>query len=398
MANVLRMIGLNPMTDKILNKTKKFPDAPGVYFWLGKNNEVLYIGRATSLKKRIAQYFRKDIDPRIAEMVNQAKSIKYQPTENILDSVVLEAKLIKKYWPKYNVKDKDNRSFVYIVLTAGAYPRPMIVRERELKKFPANKNRIFGPYQSASLINNALKVIRRIFPYSTCRPNQGRPCFDQQIGLCPGSCIGAISCEDYQKNIKNISLLLGGQKTRLVNKLKKENPDKLAALKHIQDVTLITRDEITSTQAINRIEGYDISHWSGRETYGAMSVFRDGRPDKSQYRLFSIREALPGDDLAALAETLLRRFRHLEWPLPDLILIDGGKPQVDYAFKILRKSNIATPIIGLSKFGGDKLVFPPQTKKSIKDLAANSKNILLQVRDEAHRFGNRASRQKRRRR
>lgn len=371
------------------DKIKNFPDSPGVYRFLDQNQDILYIGRATSLKKRVAQYFRSDIEPRIAEMVGQAKNIKYQTTDTILDSVILEANLIKKHWPKYNVKDKDNRSFVYIVIPKSDFPHPIIVRERELQKFPEAKNKIFGPYQNATMLRNALKIIRRIFPYSTCKPNQGKPCFDYQIGLCPGVCVGEISKKDYQQNIKNIILLLSGQKRRLFNKLKKDNPNQAKAFKQLQDVTLITNDELGQEVRINRIEGYDVSHLSGQEVYGAMSVFTDGQADKAQYRLFKIRE-FTNNDLHSLGEMIVRRFRHLEWSKPDLILIDGGKPQVDFVYKILQDININIPIVGISKLAGDKLVFPIKTKKTIKDLAESIKRILQEVRDEAHRFGNKA--------
>ncbi len=384
------------MNEKLIAKTKKFPDAPGVYFWLGPKKEILYIGRATNLKKRVAQYFRKDIEPRIAEMTRTAADIKYQITETILDSVILEANLIKKHWPKYNIKDKDDRSFVYVVFTDDDYPRPLIVRERELNKFPAGRGRIFGPYQNATMLKNALRLVRRIFPYSTCRPGQGRPCFDHQVGLCPGICVEAISRADYQRNISNLILLFAGKKKRLIAKLKKDHPERAAALSRLQDVTLITADEAASTRGVNRIEGYDISHLSGRETYGAMAVLTGGEPDKSQYRLFKIKTAPAGDDLAALGEMIIRRLSHTEWPRPDLIMIDGGKPQVDYVVKIFRARNVSIPLVGISKFGGDKLVFPSDTKKPIKELAEASRKQLLKVRDEAHRFGNRASRQKRR--
>lgn len=374
------------------NKIKTFPNSPGVYQFIGSQNEILYIGRATSLKKRLTQYFRGDIDPRIAEMVSLAENIKIKKTPTLLEAIILEANLIKKHWPKYNVKDKDDRSFVYIVIPSGDYPAPLIIRGHELKKFPVGKNKVFGPYQSLALVKNALKIIRYFFPYGTCRPGQGKPCFERQIGLCPGACSGEISAKDYQKNIKNIILLLSGERKRLLNKLKKENSDKAQALEHVRDVSLITRDEAGITHEANRIESYDITHFAGKETYGAMAVFSEGRPDKKEYRLFKIKTAPAGDDLRALSEMLTRRFNHSEWPAPDLILIDGGKPQVDFVFKKLKILNSNISLVGLSKFGGDKLVFSPGAPKSFKDLAASIKNVLLGARDEAHRFGNRARR------
>lgn len=368
---------------------KKIPLTSGVYRWLDAKGNILYIGRATSLRKRLLQYFRPDLDPRIAEMVALAKQIKFEKTDTLLDAIILEANLIKKYWPKYNVRDRDDRSFSYVVIPKGDYAYPIVVRQRELKKFPIKENQIFGPYQNQYLIKNALKIIRRIFPYGTCKADSGKPCFDYQIGLCPGKCIGVISREDYNQNIKNILLLFQGKKQRLLAKLKKDDPKKIAALKHLQEAQLITRDELGDQLAVNRIEAYDISHLSGKETYGSMVVFTGGQPDKEQYRLFKIRTAEAADDLAALAEVINRRFHHAEWTRPDIILIDGGRPQILRIAKELKQLNIVLPLVGISKLAGDELVYPAGIKKTIKDLLENIKPTLLRARDEAHRFANR---------
>jgi len=396
-------------------KIKKIPLKPGVYLFLDKKGGVLYVGRATSLRRRVISYFQKNLEPRINEMVRLANKIKFYKTDNLLEAVILEANLIKKYWPKYNVRERDDRSFIYVVISKkDDFPRPIIVRGKEIRnwKLEIRNSHVFGPYQSLNVITNALRIIRRIFPYSTCVPaealakagkpfgpaqGEARPCFDYQIGLCPGACIGAISKEDYQKNIDNIILLLLGKKKNLLKKLQKENPDKAKFLKHIQDVSLITREENISTN-FYRIEGYDVSHLTGRETYGAMVVFTNNKPDKNNYRLFKIKEAPKNDDLRALAEVISRRFHHKEWRLPDLILIDGGKPQISFIDKILKEQRIKIPIVGISKLGNDKLVFAPKIKKSIKKLIEINKEILLGVRDESHRFSFKASRLSRERR
>ncbi|HSR89427.1 MAG TPA: GIY-YIG nuclease family protein [Candidatus Udaeobacter sp.] len=374
--------------NNLQESVKEFPLSPGVYIWRDKNNKPLYVGRATSLRRRVLQYFRKDIDPRIGEMVSLASKVEHHQTASVLEAIILEANLIKKYWPKYNVKDKDNRSFIYIVFAKTDFPKPIIVRGRELESFPKSSARIFGPYQSLTLVRNALKIIRRIFPYSTCLPT-GKACFEHQVGLCPGVCVGAISKQDYQKNINNIILLLKGEKNRLLKKLTKENPAAALALKHFQDVTLISREEFEAgEQKFNRIEGYDISHFAGKEVYGSMVVFTNGQPDKSQYRLFKIK-TVTNNDLDALKEMMERRLKHTEWPTPDLILIDGGKPQIDYLSKTMVDFQVKFPFLGLSKLNGDHLVYPSGTKNVFKDLALTIKRTLQAVRDEAHRFANR---------
>ena len=320
-----------------------------------------------------------------------AREVKFIATETLLEAVILEANMIKKFWPKYNIKDKDGRSFIYIVIGQKEYAHPVLVRGAELRKFPPAKNHIFGPYQSLTLVRNALKIIRRIFPYGTCVPNSGKPCFDYQIGLCPGSCVGAISAKDYQKNINGIMMLLAGDKTRLLKRLVKQNPDQAAALKHVQDVSLLVgEEELGREKQLNRIEAYDISHFAGKESYGAMTVAIDGELDNKEYRLFKIKSAPKNDDLRALVEVLERRLAHEEWGAPDLILLDGGKPQVDFVAKMFKEKNINIPLLGISKFGGDELVYPAGTKPSFKNLAQGIKPILLKAREEAHRFGNRA--------
>lgn len=375
-------------THPLKSRIKETPSQPGVYFWLSKDKKVLYVGRATNLKNRLSQYFQKDIQPRIAEMVNQAKDLKWIVCDSLLEAIILEAKYIKEYWPKYNIVDRDNRSFLYIVIPKGDYQKPIIVRGQDLKKFPESQVKIFGPYQSRTLLSNALKLIRPIFPWSNCAPNSGKACFDYQIGLCPGACINQISRSDYKKNINNLILLLSGERTRLIKKLLRENPGQAKALKHLQDVSLLSREDNLKEKKLSRIEGYDISHLNGQESYGSMVVFSGGEADKNEYRLFKIKEAPHGDDERALTEVLLRRFNHKEWPLPELIMIDGGAPQISFISRELLKNNIIVPMVGISKFGGDKLVFVRGVSNNFKELAKNIKPTLLKVREEAHRFAN----------
>jgi excinuclease ABC subunit C len=188
-------------------------------------------------------------------------------------------------------------------------------------------------------------------------------------------------------------MIFSGQKKMLLKRLGKTNPEAVLALKHINDVSLISRSELPGLPQTNRIEAYDISHFSGKETVGAMSVFIDGAPDKASYRLFNIK-SVGNNDLFALEEMISRRLNHPEWPLPEIFLIDGGKPQIDFLQKVFSQKHIARPIIGISKFGGDRLVFPAKTYKSTKELAQQLKSTLLQARDEAHRFGNMARKRK----
>lgn len=375
-----------------LAKLKKMADsAPkqtGVYFWW-KAKKILYIGRASNLRNRLGQYFAKNIDRRIREMVAQADKITYLSTESLLESIILEANSIKKYWPKYNIVDKDNRSFIYIAIDNKTdYPKLNIIRGNDLKKLPTANYKIFGPYQSYHLIHKALKILRRLFPYSLCKPDQGRACFDYQIGLCPGACISEIGPKEYKRNIKNLILFLSGKKENLLKKLEQANPEQAQSLKHLQDVSLLDRENPLNQAHVQRIEAYDISHFQGKDSYGSMVVFENGIKNSQAYRLFKIKEAPAGDDERALLEVLTRRFQHEEWPRPDIIIIDGGSPQISFLNRALTKQNIELPLVGISKYGNDRLVFSKGLKNNFKNLAKTLKPTLLQIREEAHRFAN----------
>lgn len=387
-----------PTLEKIKKISKTFPNSPGVYFFLNKNKKPIYIGRAGSLKKRIASYFRTK-DPRIGEMVQLAKGLKFEKTKTLLEAIILEANLIKRYWPKYNVQEKDDKSFDYLVITKDRFPKVLTVRGRELQKYGAGTSKIFGPYQSYRLLRIALGLVRKIFPFGKCTPGQGKPCFDHQIGLCPGICVGVINQKEYKKNIDNIALFFSGQKKRLLKNLKKDNPEKIKALEHINDVSLLQGPENVSGQDRNgvygRIEGYDISHLSGKDPVGAMVVFEGGERNPAQYRLFKIRNLKEGknySDVDMLKEILERRLNHKEWDFPSIIFVDGGLNQVRAAKGVLNKRNIFVPIVGLAKIGGhsasaygaDKLIIA-NTKRSNKDLLIASKKIFQAVRNEAHR-------------
>ena len=180
------------------------------------------------------------------------------------------------------------------------------------------------------------------------------------------------------KNINNLILFLNGEKKRLIKKLMKEKPEKVLILKHIQDVSLIDNSEFGNWNLeigilAKRVEAYDISHFAGKETFGAMVVFNNGMENKTSIGFLKIKNAPPNDDLAALVEMLERRLKHQEWPFPDLIVIDGGRPQVLAVSRVLRNNNIKIPMLGISKLQNDKLIFPLGAKKTFQELAEASK-------------------------
>ncbi len=431
--------------------SRTFPNSPGVYFWRDSKGAPLYIGRAGSLKKRIANYFTGRVDPRIREMTESAKSLDFETTETLLEAIVLEANLIKQYWPKYNVLEKDGKSFMYMVVTDEEFPRLLMVRGRELDRYSPTSAKatagkagkmktlaVFGPYQSYYLLRKALEIIRKIFPYSNCKPGQFKPCFHNQIGLCPGVCVGTVDAKTYHNNIRNLILFFRGDKKQLLKKLQKENPQAILALKQVRDTALLADSDVLlrgNQLTDRRIEGYDISHLAGQEAVGAMVVFENGEPDPSQYRLFNIKGNAPSvivrpdrtiqgknqkldprvkpeddkrgqsfrsqDDLAMLEEVLTRRLKHDEWPRPSIVFVDGGANQVKRVNAVLKEHNLILPVVGLSKAGqhaassagADKFVVA-NAKKAGKELIIASRNLFQQVRNEAHRFSINARRKR----
>jgi len=406
------------------NIYKNLPATPGVYLFKNAKGDILYIGKAANLKRRVSSYFLRSADSRIEKLVSEIKKIDYEKTESVLEALILESKLIKKYQPPFNIREKDDKSFLYVEITREKFPRVLLMRGREWKKPKQSyeaKPRIFGPFTSASSIREALKILRRIFPFNVHPPEKigkfSRPCFDYEIGLCPGICISAISRKDYLKNIRNIKLIFQGKKSKVIKNLEQEMEKagknlefekaakikkQIFALKHIQDTALIREESgimnYESGRSL-RIEGYDVSNIFGTSAVGAMVVFtnvnrvkrqkraaaansRDAfEPAKNEYRKFRIRTIQKSDDVGMLKEVLHRRLAHWDWPLPDLILIDGGKGQVNAAKGVLEEAGFKIPIIGLAK--GLK-----RKKNELVGIAPAwaSQKTLISVRDEAHRF------------
>lgn len=398
--------------NKIKIKNNRLLNDPGVYLMRDKNGEVIYVGKATSLKKRVGSYFAKAHDDKTARLVQEIKKIDYWTTPSVLEALILEANLIKKYQPKYNIREKDDKSFLYLAITDEDFPRPLMIRGLELKKQDTSKyKKIFGPYLSARSLRAAMELIRKMIPYSICQPGQKRACFDYQIGRCPGVCIGAVSKRDYNKVIRNLILFLEGKKSRVIKNLTKEMKslsekkkfeeaarvrNQIKAMQHIQDIALIKREEPTpgvglaGEKMINvfgRIEGYDISNIGGQFSVGSMVVFEEGEPRKSEYRKFKIKTIKGANDTAMLKEVLDRRFKN-KWPYPDLIIIDGGRGQVNAALEVLKKYQLDIPIAGIAKGidrKKDEFIYDRQDLE-LKRVIKQYEDMLVRVRDEAHRF------------
>ncbi|MBI2109362.1 MAG: UvrB/UvrC motif-containing protein [Parcubacteria group bacterium] len=422
----------------LLEKAKKLPDSPGVYMFLGKKRRVLYVGKATSIRDRVRSYFNKDIvesrGPLIQKMLSEAKTVDCIKTDSVLEALILEANLIKKYQPIYNTKEKSDKSFNYVIITDEDFPRILLVREKEIlqNKISNHKSDIlnlksaFGPFPQGSTLKEALKIIRKIFLFrDTCIPPHkkytdkleyigmsfkkglGKPCFNRQIGLCPGVCTGEISKKEYQNTIRNIKFLFEGKKKTIIKKLtsemnaaaKKREFEKageikktLFALKHIQDISLIKpttypglakRSGAGNLQPTTfKIEAYDVAHMAGKHIVGVMVVIEDGVVKKSDYRKFNIKTVETGNDVGALKEIIERRLGHAEWPLPRLFVVDGGKAQVNAVEHIFKKYEIQIPVVGVVKNEHHR---PKNILGNRRIIENNEKEILL-ANSEAHRF------------
>lgn len=377
---------------------KKIPETPGVYFMKNAAGQILYIGKAGNLRRRVDSYFSKPNGFRIQKLVERIRRIDYEKTDTAIEALILESALIKKHQPEWNVREKDDKSFLYVEVTRERFPRVLLARGKDVETHP-NRSRYFGPFTSAGSLKEALRIIRRIFPWNIHSEEDlkklRRPCFDSEIGICPGACTGNLSESTYQKTVHNILLFLNGKKRQVVKNLEREMKiaskalrfedaarlkRQIFALKHIQDIALITEDKIASHTGAFRIEGYDISNISGTSAVGAMVVFESDAPNKNEYRKFRIRTVLGANDVGMLKEVLLRRFQN-PWPHPKLILIDGGKPQVNAAREVLKNLGAKIPVVGIAK--------GPKRKNNefhgpIPPFVAP--RTLIRVRDEAHRF------------
>lgn len=416
-------------------KNDILPDSPGVYFYYDADGKLLYIGKATSLKKRVGSYFVKAHDARLEELVRSIARIEYIEVPTVIEALVLEANQIKLHQPPFNIMQRDDKSFLYLCITNEDFPKPVLLRGFDLERMGIEpfsrilnvkaKQKflaVYGPYISGRSLRTALELIRRTIPWSTCTPNpQYRPCFDAQIGKCPGVCSGAIGRREYRKTMRQFMLFFGGKKAQLLRQLTREMNvaakakqfeeaarlrNRVFALEHIQDVSLITREEEEerrkwkSTNAVRpfidingRLEAYDIAHTSGTSNVASMVVFEDGKSQKSEYRKFRIKGFEGANDVAAMEEVLRRRLaRNLRtpnaWPLPELMIIDGGELQVSAVQKVLDEYGVKVPIVGIAKGFDrkqDRLVFD-ESNAELRRVATSFKDVLAQVRDEAHRF------------
>lgn len=405
------------MIPSFLDKSK-LPRKSGVYQFLDNKGKVLYVGKAIDLYHRVSSYFRGDVDGKTAILISKIASVETIIVESELEALILEANLIKKYLPTFNVRLMDDKDYLYIGITLEDFPKVITIRKQDLKQV----KKFFGPFPSGRTVRDTLKLLRRVFPWCSNPPRSGkyRACFYYHIGLCPGACVGLISQEDYKAIIRRFSKFLEGKKEELVKELSEEmmelsgnqNYEEADKFKKVlEGIAYLTQTNRTQFYLENpnfleeegklalstlqkdlnlaklpeRIEGYDISNLLGKEAVGSLVVLTNGEIDKSQYRKFKIKSGFAGpNDVGMHKEMIRRRLNHPEWPIPELIIVDGGRAQARAVSDAIRDRGYKIPIFGLAKRmewlyspAGAVIKLP---KKSL------SLRLLQKLRDESHRF------------
>ncbi|MBI2601353.1 excinuclease ABC subunit UvrC [Candidatus Daviesbacteria bacterium] len=398
----------------------KLPHKPGVYIFKDRSGKILYVGKAIDLITRVSSYFSGRPPLRVSSMVWQIDQVETIIVESELEALILEANLIKKYLPPFNIRLTDDKDYLYIKITKEDFPRVVIARKKDLE----DSLKYFGPFPSGRTVKETLKHLRKIFPWcqmgdKKSNKTRQRPCFYYHLNLCPGSCIGKVDKSEYRKNIYRLALLLEGKKENLVTSLQQEmvlDADKqrfeeaakikktIAGIEYLTQVNrtqsylenpnfledereislLQLQKDLNLGKLPERIEGYDISNIQGENATGSMVVLTDGEVDKSQYRKFKILISGKPNDYAMHQEMMQRRLKHLEWPMPDLIIIDGGRGQVRTVKQELDKKGIKVPIYGLAK--RLEWLYPPEGEIVKLSKRSLSLRLLQKLRDESHRF------------
>ncbi|KKS33977.1 MAG: Excinuclease ABC C subunit domain protein [Parcubacteria group bacterium GW2011_GWC2_42_12] len=447
-------------------KQLNIPTTPGCYQFYNGKGEIIYIGKAANLQNRVFSYWQKSAShtPAKNKMLTEIKKITWVVVDSEIEALLLEANLIKKYQPYYNVLLRDDKRFAYIkISTDDEIPGVFITRQID------KSGKYFGPFISSLAARETIRAIRKVWPYCNTRKAQTRPCFYYQIGRCLGICAGRITRQEYlEQVIKPLSMFLEGKKGKIIKKLEVRikkleqeegirnyelgsREEELVKLKFelknmkqvLENAKVLSLGEKYANDVVEmakvlslpkipvRIEGYDIANIFGREAVGAMIVFKAGEPDKDEYRKFKIKIGQgEANDSGMLKEVLERRFKHgftplkkggkgglkevadakfvkdkiplapfvkggkeQRWPLPDLIIVDGGKAQLNAVSRVLKKRKLGIPLIAISKGLGlrssgapDRLFFPGQTKPLELPLASPALHLIKRVRDEAHRF------------
>ena len=411
------------MKAKIAAILKTLPERPGVYLMRDSEGKIIYVGKAIKLKRRVSSYFRHHLSPRLNKLVELIEDISIIRTESEAEALIVEAKLIRRYSPFFNIALKMSDRYPYIKITDEDFPRVEITRHK------AKDNALYlGPFVDAGNIRNLMRLAERYFPLRVCKsritPNKNkRPCVEYNLGHSMGACAALCSRDEYRERVADIVLLFEGKSAELVDRLKKRMNESAKNLEfekaaHYRDtvraIWRLSRQKISSAlqedldnatwKVLNRIQellglevlawridAFDISHTHGHDTYGCCIVFEQGRPSPNLYRRFKIRSLNDGEinDFQSIYETVKRRYAHVidnTEPAPQLALIDGGPIQLEYAQKALQELGFELPLIALAE--REELIFLPGKPNEPLRLERNDPALQLfqRLRDEVHRY------------
>ncbi len=430
----------------MVKKPEAIPHTSGVYIFK-RGRTPVYIGKAGNLKKRLASYFRVNAAPKVRALREEATVLEWQETRSEIEALILEAELIKRHLPKYNVLLRDDKSYFYVTVTREKFSKIIITHQPRLMQIYGGSTSLYsvhwrkvlkqsiGPFTSGSALFSTLKLLRRIFPYCTCKQSHKRPCVNAQIGRCQGFCchksksqiINPKSQKEYATSIRNIIAVLSGKRKRILSQLKRDMRtaskkqefeqaarlrDQIAGLENVFSHEQVLRPRFPETgnrgararhwqsikreisaiigadKKISRVEGYDVSNISGTAASGSMVVFIDGQPVKSLYRKFKIKTVHQPNDVAMHQEMMRRRLAHPEWGMPDMIVIDGGLPQINAVGRVLRIKNKESGIIltALAKREEELYIEGREKPVRLDTLSRDAMLFFQHVRDESHRF------------
>lgn len=428
------------MTKELEQKLKTLPNQPGVYFHKDKAGRIIYVGKAAVLKNRVRQYFQasRRRDPKTDALIAEIYDTDWTTVESELDALFLEAEMVRRYMPRYNILLRDDKSSLFVRINYDDNYPSISFTHRPLD----DKAKYFGPFFNGGEVKRALRYLRRVFPYST---HSGvipkRACLQYHLGLCPGIEEHMTPLNDYRANLRKLMQYLRGERQTVIDDMekemqkaaKKQDFEKAAeirnqyyALKALSKQIVFSDKEfmdiskdrglqgladlLNLPKVPRRIEGYDISHMQGTDNVASMVVFTNGIPDKAAYRKFKMR--IPGNnDFAHMEEVISRRTSEKNqnaWGLPDLFLIDGGKGQLGAAIKARDAAGVKRPMIGLAKREEEIVVHLEKSQVDVSRIELQKQNaiihesddfvlillpkssdivkLLQRVRDESHRF------------
>ena len=418
-------------------KIRTLPTTPGVYIYKDSAGNVIYVGKAVNLRRRVKQYFEKKetLSPKTQQLVDMIAHIAITPTITEFDALLLEATLIQKHQPKYNMIAKDDKSPIYIQVPIHE-PMPRITLARKPNGNSTKKIFYAGPFQSTRVAKSILRSIRRCIPFCMQKIRNGKPCFYTHLGLC-NPCPSAIEkypktakkqdIQLYRKNIFRVISIVKGRILPIIKELtiemealsNTEQFEKAAIIRdrieHMKkllqthfDPELYMHDMVAIGETIEResadlhdvlikaypnlpeihkIECIDISNTAGTLPVGSLVVMEKGIIDRAKYRRFTINDSIGPNDTAMIHEVVTRRLKHTEWPYPDLLLIDGGKGQVKAAQLALQTADVSIPVVGLAK-RYESIVLPIENTLTLIHIQNDRPAIrlLARIRDESHRF------------